>query len=233
MSVKKKIPKKKLKQPDEFITLTERILLYLKTQIKRIFVLGGIILIIMISIYLLKIWEEKKEENAREKFNLAIEIYQKASYATHETSFKEYKDLLKKFDELISEFPRTTSGRLSILYKGNVHLRLGKFDEAINTFQEFLKKKEKQKLYNIFALEGLGYAYEGKSDYENAIKYFKKVIEIGEGFQVSNAYFHIGICEERLGRKMEAIDNYRNFLNTSQKSFLSNMVIKKISNLEK
>jgi tetratricopeptide (TPR) repeat protein len=162
-----------------------------------------------------------------------METYQTVSSPQQEGSIQEYKDVLKKFDEITTKFPRTSPGKLSLLYKGNIHLRLREFEEAIKAYQTFLQKGEGEKLYRIFAFEGLGYSYEGKKDYEKAVTMFRKIVEMGESFELANAYLNIGRCEERLGNKQEALESYKNYLKVSQKSYMNNIVLRKISSLEK
>ena len=233
MTGKKKITKKKLKEPDEFVTFTEKTFLYITQHLRPIATGGIIVLILLLSIYIFYRWEAKKEGEAQQKFNLAVETYQIVSSPYREGSIQEYKDVLKKFDEVMTKFPRTSSGKLSILYKGNIHLRLREFEEAIKAYQAFLQKGGGEKLYRLFALEGLGYAYEGKKDYEKALTTFQKIVEMGESFELANAYLNIGRCEETLGKNKEALENYKNFLKVSQKSYMTNIVLRKISHLEK
>ena len=150
-----------------------------------------------------------------------------------EGSPQEYKNVIERFNEVIAKFPKTQAGQLSVLYKGNIHLRLGEFDEAIKAYESYLEKGGKEKLYRAFAMEGLGYSYEGKRDYEKAIHAFQKVIDLGEGFQLANAYLGLGRCSERIGKTKEALENYKSFMKISQKSQMANIVLRKISNLEK
>jgi tetratricopeptide (TPR) repeat protein len=110
---------------------------------------------------------------------------------------------------------------------------LSEFEEAIKAYQTFLSKSGKEKLYRLFALEGLGYAYEGKKDYEKTIQTYQKILEMGEGFQLGDAYLTIGLCYEKLGKNKEALENYKAFLKVSQKSMMTNAVLRKISYLEK
>lgn len=233
MNGKRKILKKKLKEPDEFITFTQKAILFLKDHFKAITTVSVIIVLIIVSVFIYFKWEEKKEHEAQRAFSQAIEAYRVASSSSYESSAKEYKNSLERFNQIISQYPKTSSGKLSLLYKGNIHLKLGEFEEAIRSYNEFLKKGVKERIYRVFALEGLGYAYEGKKDYKKAIEAFSKIIEIGESFDVANAYLSIGRCEERLGRNKEALENYKKFLTLSPKSFQADIIIKKISNLEK
>ena len=233
MTRTKKIIKKKLKEPDEFITLSERAYLFINRQYKSIAVGGIIVLILVLSFFFFQRWEKKNEENAHQIFNLTVETYQVVSTPYREASIQDYKNILEKFNEAITKFPRTSSGKLSILYKGNIHLRLGEFEEAIKAYESFLQKGGKEKLYRSSATEGLGYSFEGKKDYEKAVNAFQKVIDLGESFQLGNAYLGMGRCYEKLGKNKEAIENYKNFLKVSQKSQMTNIILRKISNLEK
>jgi tetratricopeptide (TPR) repeat protein len=233
MASKKKIVKKKLKEPDEFITLSERIYLFVTQHTKPIALGAGIVLVLLFLVFLYQTWERKNSENANQMLDSAVGTYQIISSPYREGSPQEYKNVIERFNEVIAKFPKTHSGKLAILYKGNVYLRLGEFDEAIKAYEDFLRKAGKEKLYREFATEGLGYSYEGKRDYEKAIRAFQKVVDLGEGFQLANAYLDLGRCYEKMGKTKEAVENYRSFLKISQKSQMSNIVLRKISNLEK
>lgn len=233
MAKTKKIIKKRLKEPDEFISFTEKAFIFISHHSKSI-ALGGIIVsILILSIFFYQRWERKNEENAYQLFNLAVGIHQTVNTPNREGSIQEYKNVLEKFKEVIEKFPRTSPGKISVLYQGNLHLWLGEYEEAILSYESFLQKAGKEKLYRSFALEGLGYSFEGKKDYEKAIEAYQKIIQIGENFQISNAYWGMGRCFEKLGKNKEALENYKSFLKVSQKSMITNTVLRKISNLEK
>lgn len=233
MTKTKKIIKKKLKEPDEFITLTERAYLFLTHHAKPAAAGGIIVLILILGFFFFQRWEKKNEGNAYQMFTLAVETYQAASTPYREGSPQEYKNVLEKFDEIVTKFPRTSAGKLSMLFKGNLHLRLGEYHEAIKAYDAFLQKAGKEKLYWIFAMEGLGYSYEGEKDYQKALNAYQKIVELGETFQSAGAYLGMGRCYEKLGKNKEAVENYKNFLKVSQKSNTNNIVLGKISSLEK
>ncbi len=233
MTRTKKIVKRKLKEPDEFVTLTERAFVFVSHHAKSIALVGGVVLVLVIAVFFFKEWEKANEESAYQMFNSAVETYQTVSSPYREGSPQEYKNVLEKFNEVIRKFPRTSPGKLAILYQGNTHLRLGDFEEAIKAYGGFLEKAGKIKLYRSFALIGLGYSYEGKKDYEKAMNAYQKVIDLGESSQINNAYLGVGRCSEKLGKTKEALENYKNFIKVSQKSEMANIVLRKISSLEK
>jgi tetratricopeptide (TPR) repeat protein len=233
MASAKKIIKKKLKEPDEFVTLTERTYLFVRDHFKPITTGGIIVLLLILAFFFFQRWERRNEENAFQMLSVAVETYQMVSSPYREGSAQEYKNVLERFNEVVTKFPRTSSGKLAILYQGNINLRLGEFDQAIQAYGSFLQRGGKEGLYRCFAMEGLGYSYEGKKEYEKAISAYRKEIESGENFQLANAYLGLGRCYEKLGKAKEAVENYRAFMKVSQKSEMNNIVLGKISNLEK
>jgi len=232
MTGTKKIIKKKLNKPDEFITITEKTFLFITHHSKSVAVGGGILLFLILSFFFFQKWQSEKEEKAYRMFNAAMETYQMVNASYREGSPQEFKNVSEQFNEVITKFPRTSSGKIAILYKGNIDLRLGEFDEAMKACESFLQKAGKEKLYRSFAMEGLGYAHEGKKDYEKAINAYQKVVDLGERFQSANAYLGLGRCYEKLGKTKEALENYKKFVGVPQKSEMTNIVLRKISNLE-
>ena len=233
MARRMKITKKKLKEPDEFIGLSEKAYLFITRYRKPIATGGIVVFIVVLAILFFQRWEKKNEVNADQQFSLAVQLYQRVSSPYREGSPAQYKIVLEKFNEVISKYPRSSSGKLSLLYQGNIHLRLDEFEEAIKEYQAFLQKAGKERLYRLLAMEGLGYAYLGMKDYEKALHAYQKILEMGESFQLADAYLNMGGCYEKLGKKKEALENYKAFLKMSGKSSVAHAVLRKVSLLEK
>ena len=229
----KKITRRQIKQPDEFISITEHALLFVRDHLKKIAVGVGIIVVIVAAFVLFRVWEEKKENEASQRLNLAMETVQLVNSPYREGSPVEYKNALAKMDDIVKAFPRTSSGTFALLYKGNIHLKLGEFDEAIKAYDAFLAKSGSERLYTLLALEGIGYAYEGKKDYDKAIEAYQKIVAMNQGFQAREARLQMGYCYEKLGKSKEAVENYRAYLEGTQKSLMTPLVLRKISLLEK
>jgi len=233
MVKRKRITKKQLKEPDEFITLTERAFIFIREHSKKVAAGGGLLLVLIVAFIVLQMWDKKKEEEAAREFGVATGLYERGIAQAPEGSIQGEKDILAKFDEIITKYPRTSSGRFSLLYRGNVYLKKGEFDEAIKAYTAFLDRSGKEKLYRYFAWEGLGHAHEGKKDYAKALEAYQKIVEGGEGYLLAEANLSIGYCYEKLGKSKEALESFKAFLSSNPKSSLSNVLLRKISLLEK
>jgi tetratricopeptide (TPR) repeat protein len=229
----KRISKKQLREPDEFITLTERVFHFAGEHGKKMIAGGILLLVIIVVILFYQMWERKKDEEAARAYEIASEMYEKGIAQDREGSSPNDKDIMAKFDEVAAKFPRTLFGRLALIYGGNIHLKLGEYDEAIKAYSAFIERGGKQELYKYFAWDGLGHAYEGKKDYGKAIEAYQKILDVGKGFQLEEAHLNIGYCYEKLGQNKEALVNFNAFLKSSSKSLLTNVILRKVSLLEK
>ncbi len=233
MVKEKRMTKKQLKEPDEFISLTERALHFTEEHAKKLAVTGGLLLVVIVAAVLFQMWERKKEEAAATAYSVASEMYDRRIVQSRDASPQDYKEILAKFEEVATKFPRTTFGKFSLIYAGNIHLKQGEYDEAIKNYGAFLEKAGKESLYKYFAFDGMGHAYEGKKDYGKAVEVYQKILDIGRGFELDEARVNIGFCYDKLGKSKESAENFKAFLKDGPKSLLSNVVSWKVSLLEK
>ena len=229
----KRITKRQLKEPDEFITFTERTFVFVRQHTKKIAAAGVILLVLILAAVFFQMWEKRKEGEAARAFGVALEISGREAAQAQEGSAQDYKAVLEKFEEIIMKFPRTSSGKISLVFKGNILLKLDEYDEAIKAYTIFLDKAGKERIYQYFAWEGLGHAYEGKKDYAKALEAYKKILDIGEGYQLAEAHLTMAYCYEKLGKNKEALESFKAFLKNSQKSSLTNPILRRVSYLEK
>lgn len=95
----------------------------------------------------------------------------------------------------------------AIYAKGKLLQDMGKFDEAISTYDALLQKDNtyNQANYNIGAIY-----LDVKKDYKKAIEYFTKAVNMDNSWAA--AYFARGYSYAKLGDKQMAINDYRKCL---------------------
>jgi len=92
-----------------------------------------------------------------------------------------------------------------IFYKNGIQFHdLGKYDQAIKSYQKALEIKPKSALI----LYEISLSYFSKQDYENAIKYSSKVIKLNKEHLLS-AYIVNGSCLDMQGKTKESIKLFK------------------------
>src|SRR4030042_3430720 len=106
MTGTKKIIKKKLNKPDEFITLNEKTFLFITHHSKSVAVGGGILLLLILSFFFLQKWQSEKEEKAYRMFNAAMETYQMVNASYREGSPQKFKNVSEQSVNHLVSFHR-------------------------------------------------------------------------------------------------------------------------------
>jgi tetratricopeptide (TPR) repeat protein len=225
---RRRISKKKLREPDEFISTAARVLLWTKENLKLI--LMGVIIgaLVVFSIIVWRIKAKTREAEAFNAFYRASEIL----ISAEDPSSKGFQEALDEFERIQREYPRTDAGELAQLQLGQGLLKLKQYDRALETYRKFLDSNPGQKLHRLFAYQNLGYAYEGLGDYQRALDSFQELVDMGESFLQPWGYLNMARCYEKLDRREEALKNYRIFLEKFPDSIMVPMVKNKTSALE-
>ena len=107
------------------------------------------------------------------------------------------------------------------------------FKKFVNfSFFKFINKSRKGNYLRSFAFEGLGYCYEGKGDYEQALSFFKKSVDEGATHVRDLTYLDIARCYEALDDKANALEFYKKFTDEQDDSIFSKLAQEKIELLE-
>ena len=205
MVAKRRITKKQLREPDEFITVGAKAMQYATTHLTYI---GLGVLLLAAIIVALVLWRQHHAASEDMAFTLlgrGITLYQQE---------EKRKEALPVFTELINDYPRTTAGKVALLYRGRSSMLQGDYDQAIADFTLFLKRSS-QPFLRVIALNALGNSYSATGEYQQAIDNFQKVIDSGDEWLKPYALLQMGMCWEKLGDKTKAAQAYQESLDLS------------------
>jgi tetratricopeptide (TPR) repeat protein len=202
MAAKKRIPKKKLREPDEFITWGSQAMTYVLSHIR--YIVLGVLLIAAIAAALFLWWQHRAatEEMAFTLLGKGITLYQQ------EEKREEARSI---FSELITDYPRTRAGKIALLYRGRGSMLQHDYDSAIADFELFLKKSS-QPFLRVIALNALGNSYSATGKYQQAIDRFQQVLDSRDVWLKPYVLLQMGMCWEKLGEKEKAIEAYQESL---------------------
>ena len=119
-----------------------------------------------------------------------------------------------------------------LLELGNTQYKAGKFEDAILTYNEFIVEYSKHPLLSIVR-QSLGYAYEEKGQFKDAVNQFEKILSNNEAvFLKAQASLDAGRCYEKLEQLDTALAAYKKAIDASPESYFANMDRYRLEDIE-
>jgi len=214
MTAKKKVSRKELKQPDEFISLWNRAFEFL-TQHKReaFWILGGLFALAVV-VLAWRTYSQSREQKAMALLGEAQRLLGSLSWEENQEQAADQDpekalDVLRRLEE---EYRGSRAAQLGRILLGNAYYQKGEVDRAVETFNEFLDRGHVVPELRGQVCEGLGYCYEAMGQYEKAAEYYQKASEITPSYSPGWALFGLARCHEKLGNYGRAAEDYRKLL---------------------
>lgn len=204
IKVKKKITRKEIKKPDQFISATTRIFNYAKEHRKPILGIGGIIVVIGVLVYG---WFFIKEKRLLTASSL---LYKAELGMKSEVEGAEYsEDIEKLFGDVMEHYSRTVYGKRARYMLAKYMIKHNRYNEAEELLKFFKENPENIDVYLLSAaLETLGWLYEKKGDYLSAGNIYLTITELNPNPLGVKPYEDAGRCFEKIEKFEEAIRIY-------------------------
>ena len=200
MAKRKKVSRKKLlKEPDEFITLSGKMIQFGMQYKKEIIyaVVGVVAIIVLIAGY--RFFSIRSENKAMFLLNEAVAKYDRSIQAGDVN--QAYQIVAKDFQTLLNQYGNKESGKLAGVTFANICFDAGEYQRSIELYEKALDHfKHHPTLYSLI-LSGLGHAYEQINENERAVSYFEQIIVSDDKTLHDEALFHLGVLYEKLGKK--------------------------------
>jgi len=142
--------------------------------------------------------------------------------------------VLKELEQFIAKNVVTGLKDEALVMKGSQLLDAGKFDDAVTAYQAALAAKLDPRLA-FLAHEGLGYAYEGKGDFDQALKAMDQLAGDAAGFQGfyrDRALYQKARLTERKGDRAGAVKLYKEVLDKAPDTTLHDEISDRLAVLE-
>jgi tetratricopeptide (TPR) repeat protein len=216
---RRKLPKQmEVIEPGKMLQLQRSIQAFIVENIRQVAAVGLIIAVVAGGTGL---WQYKKaqaEEQAQALFFTALNRYNSPDKPAGKgeaapLADDAYRQALGEFKKVTQQFPETRAGSAALLYAGTCSYRLGKDEDALTCYQDFLKKTGEIDTYlRPFAYEGVGAVYERKGDYKKALEWFEKQDADTKGAMTMMAPLNRARCYTALGDQERACKAYQDFL---------------------
>lgn len=223
-----KLSKKELKSPDAFQTTFEKVGDYISENRTRVTIIGiALVCAVAIAAGIYFYWSYYSGS--------ALKLY--ATAQSNILKSGENKEStgenIKIYKELIDKYPLSWSARMAYYHLGNIYYNGGEIDKAIHSYEKFVSKTGTDKTgIKFLALTSMGYAYEAKKDFKDALKYFEEAQNVyNTGFEMIGLR-NIARAHEELNNKEKALEYYKKALEKTTDSAASIFLKRKISTLD-
>lgn len=227
MAKRKRVTRKQLlKEPDEFITFSGKLIRFVDKYKIQVLCAFGILFVSIIIISGIRYFSKQSEKKAFALLEQGIAKYEKS--VTDNGPEKAYADIKEDFDLIQKKYSRKDGGKLAGIIYANICYDAGDFNQAIILYDKALEDfMANQSLKNLI-LSGLGYSHEKKKNYQDAIKYFEMIVLGSESMMKDEALFSLGRLYAEIGNLDKSISSYKRIISDFSDSIYTDLVKEKV-----
>lgn len=219
--------KQLLKEPDQFITFSGKLINFIRSNGKTILISAGGVVALLLAVAVALQVSNRNENRASLRVEKAVAKY---SAALQDTDPKNAYDRVKTdFTGIFEEYGSKNAVKLARIVYGDISYKAGDADTAISMYTQALDDvKHSPSLKNI-VLSGLGHAYLLKKEYPRSIHYFEMISTDREKTMKSGALFNLAWLYEAAGDKQKSVAMYEQLLADFPDTMYGGLVREKIS----
>jgi len=208
---KKKIKRKETKKPDEFITLSTKIVHWCRDNVRVVVGIGvGLLLIVVITGSVL-FFRANREAKARDLYQEALSQYPPRPFM--DASQEGYAETTAKLEKLQQRYGSTTVAANALVDLGNIYFLQRKYDKAVAHYIDFLQRTDHIHPLHDQVLESLGETYEAQEQWQAALEVYQRLAKEGAPVYQSQTQLYLGRVYESIGDLSKAMVHYENYLN--------------------
>jgi predicted negative regulator of RcsB-dependent stress response len=215
----KKTRKELLKEPDEFITLSSRLIGFMATY-KNAIVYALYAVMLAAAAFSGYVWYSGRQEAA------ASAQYERLR--AEASPAKAVQEVAEDFQRILSGYGNSSNGNIARLLYANLCYEAGDFKQAAELYQDSLTRFTDDPLMLFQIQRSRGYAHEGLKDYATAVSYFEQALSAGEKNLQDDVLFHLGDLYSRLGNPQKSAEAFNRLLTEHKDSIYVNIVRERV-----
>ena len=214
---RKKTRKELLREPDEFMTLSGKLIGFAVDHKNQLTYALGIIVALALIISGYRFFSIRAENNAAALLDKSLSKYN--GLKSEKPPEEVYGEVSADFQFILDNYTRKESAKLARLIYANICYDAGRYKQAIELYKTALPEFVKYPMIHHQILGNLGYAYEQEEDYSTAIGYFEKISSAFDPIMREEALYHLGRLYDKLGEREKSREAYNKIL-TDHKDFI-------------
>lgn len=205
---KKRVTRKQLlKEPDEFITTTGKLISWAREHMTQLLVGSGMFLGLLILVASYGYYKQKQSDAATQLYNQAMLKYKNAGGEKDPAAALAAAQA--DLEQLTRDYGGQPAGKLGRIMYGNLTLAAQARDEAVAIYISALKDFGSDISLANFIYNGLGAAYSQKGDFTAAIEHYEKIVSSTSPVLKDSALFHLGRLYEAMEQSDKSQEAYR------------------------
>ncbi len=228
---KKRVTRKQLlKEPDEFLTFSRKLFNFCVEHANYLMIGFGAVVALILLISGMRYLSKQSEIKAFTLLDEATKSYNtlKDEAEGSETDIDALKD---RFALILDKYAGKDAGKLARITLADICFQKKEFDRAADLYRRALDDFETEPLIKYRLLEGLGYAYAGKQDFENAAKYFEMIVAAADAPAKDEALFNLAGLYDAMTLGEKSRQTYQKIVSDHQDSMYRNLAEEKIADL--
>lgn len=211
MAPKKISRKELLKEPDEFLTTSRRVLDYVRANPRAVTAIAVAVGVVVIVCLLGYAYLQYHKQQGHELFLKAHGEYRAATLA--ESAEKErWEKLLRTFDDLAKEYRSLLPGELAFLYGGHVAYRLQDYQGALERYTGMKSTKLVGEGLGGMVMYHMAMTRMAMKDFDAAASLFDQLAKDTNSPYRRESAASIAAIYDEMGKKKEAVQAYRQYL---------------------
>ncbi|MBR9988052.1 MAG: tetratricopeptide repeat protein [Desulfosarcina sp.] len=219
--------KQLLKEPDQFITFSGKLIAFGRSNLKIILISTGILFSLLLALVTTRQISHWNENRASERVEKAVAKYSTALQDTNpQTAYDQVKT---DFDDIFDQYGSKNAAKIARIIYGDISYHAGDADTAIAMYTHALDNFNQSPAVKNIVLSGLAYAFILKAEYPRSIHFFEMISADNEKTLKSGALFNLAWLYEAAGEKEKGAAMYQQLLNDFPESMYGDLVREKVS----
>jgi tetratricopeptide (TPR) repeat protein len=214
MAAAEKKPSRKelLKEPDQFITFSGRMIAFGQSHQRPLTYAAVAVACLLLGFTAVRYWAARSENRAAVLLDQYTAQYQVRRAAAKDSPEKAWEAVRANFEKLIEDYGNRVGGKLARIRYADICYEAGRIDDVIRLYEKALADFNDAPFYRALILGSLGYAHAEKKDWEKAASYLSEVAAVPEAPLRDKALFVLAGIHDAQGRADAAEAAYRRIL---------------------
>jgi len=219
---KKRVTRKQLlKEPDEFITFSNRMIRLGVAYRQHLIIAVGVFCTAVLVYVGMQYVSARSRDKAFNLLENAVARYDR-EFAQNGPA-KALAAVEGDFELILKKYGSNAGGQMARLTFAQYHFAAGGAERAIELYNAALADFEGDPLYRSLVLSGLGYAHSLKGDGPTAISYFEQVVSGTVAGLKGDALFNLGLLYARTGQYDKSKASFQRIKEEHPESFYAEM----------